>query len=72
VQQKIKEGITETDPIARKHIYYDIQKYLIEESYPHLLLYNEVQYDYWNSNVGEILSAYRSDFTFKFKNLHII
>ena len=71
IQQMIKDGIAETNPIARKQIYYDIQEYLIEESYPCILLYNEVQYDYWSSNVEELLSAYRSEFTFTFKDLYI-
>ncbi|MHA1986836.1 MAG: ABC transporter substrate-binding protein [Promethearchaeota archaeon] len=72
IQQKIKEGITEIDPVVRKQIYYEIQKYLIEESFPHLMLYNSKNYAYWNSNVGNVLSAYRTDHSFFFKDLYII
>lgn len=71
VQDMIKLGLAETNPIARKQIYYEIQKYLVEESYPFIMLYNEIQHEYWSSNVGGVFSAYRSDFTFHFKDLFI-
>lgn len=71
VQDMIKLGLAEPNPIARKQLYYDIQKYLVEESCPFIMLYNEIQYEYWSSNVEGLFSAYRSDFTFHFKDLYI-
>lgn len=71
IQDMIKLGLAETDPTTRKQIYYEIQKYLVEESCPFIMLYNEIQYEYWNTNVGGLYSAYRSDYTFHFKDLYI-
>jgi peptide/nickel transport system substrate-binding protein len=72
MQQRIRDGRTELNPTVRKQIYYDIQEYLIEVSFPHILLYNEINYVYWNSNVGNVYSVYRSDYTFHLKDLNII
>ncbi|MHA2131965.1 MAG: ABC transporter substrate-binding protein [Promethearchaeota archaeon] len=41
VDQWIRKGMQETDPTLRRQIYYNIQKRLIEELYPHILCYSE-------------------------------
>lgn len=72
IQQLLQEGLEETDPIARKQIYYDLQQYLIEGVYPYLLLSADLTFHYWNPNVQGILSAYKSEFSFLLKNLYLI
>jgi len=72
IQQLIQEGLEETNPIARKQIYYDLQQHLIEGVYPYLMLSADLTFHYWNPNVQGILSAYKSEFSFLLKNLDLI
>lgn len=51
IQQWLEEGLTETSPIVRQTIYYNIQKRLIEEAFPVLWLYSPVWYDIYRSNL---------------------
>jgi ABC-type transport system substrate-binding protein len=56
----MEQGLTETDPIARRELYYDIQKHLIEEVYPIAFSYStalafiyasDLNIKGWNTNV---------------------
>ncbi|MFX1567035.1 MAG: ABC transporter substrate-binding protein [Promethearchaeota archaeon] len=51
-QMWMTEALSETDPIARKDLYYDIQKHLIEEVYPIAFSYSTVLAAIYDSNIN--------------------
>ncbi|MFX1379622.1 MAG: ABC transporter substrate-binding protein [Promethearchaeota archaeon] len=51
VQEWMEEGLVETNLVQRAHLYYNIQKRLIEEVFPVALLYSCVWYDVYRSNL---------------------
>ena len=72
VDQLLADSLVETDPIARKDLFYELQQYLIEESCPAIMLRVDLTYVYWNTSVGNVLSAYRNPYAFPMKDLYII
>jgi len=51
VQALMDDGLSETDPVARKTIYDEIQRLLIEEYYPAMWQVSGVNYDAWQTYV---------------------
>ncbi|MHA1986952.1 MAG: ABC transporter substrate-binding protein [Promethearchaeota archaeon] len=51
VQQWMEDALAEIDPIARRRLYYDIQKRLIEEVYPYLWFISWTRTDVHVSNL---------------------
>ncbi|NHJ21000.1 MAG: ABC transporter substrate-binding protein [Candidatus Lokiarchaeota archaeon] len=51
VQALMEAGLTETDPTIRKHIYNEIQRLMVEEYLPAILLFSDNYYSAWRTNV---------------------
>jgi len=51
VQLLMDAGLTETNPVARKHIYDEIQRLMVEEYLPGMTLTSGVNYDAWQTYV---------------------
>jgi ABC-type transport system substrate-binding protein len=51
LEAKMAAGEYETDQVARKAIYDDIQKYILEELYPMMYCFTSHNYDAWNKGV---------------------
>ncbi len=63
VQEWMEDALIETDPIARKQLYYKIQKRLIEEVCPHIWLHSRIGWDVYVSNLrGWYPHPYKTSF----------
>jgi peptide/nickel transport system substrate-binding protein len=51
VQVLMDDALTETDPVVRGNMYWQIQKLMVEEYMPGMTLISGVNYDAWASNV---------------------
>ena len=51
VQTLMDAGLTETDPVAREHIYNEIQRLMVEEYLPALWMYTGRNFDAWRVGV---------------------
>ncbi len=51
VQTLMDDGLSETDPVARKRIYDEIQRLMVEVYYPALFMYTGRNYDAWRVGV---------------------
>jgi peptide/nickel transport system substrate-binding protein len=49
-QRLMDAALTETDPKARKLMYWEIQRRMVEEEYPGMPLFADINYDAWVSN----------------------
>jgi len=56
VQKLMEDGMVETDPVARKHIYDEIQRLMVERDYPGLTLITGLNYDAWKNEVKGYIS----------------
>lgn len=50
------DALTETDPATREHMYWQIQKLMVEEYMPAMTLISGVNYDAWVSNFHGFVS----------------
>jgi len=56
VQKLMEDGMVETDPVVRKHIYDEIQRLMVERDYPGLTLTTGLNYDAWKNEVKGYIS----------------
>lgn len=53
LQNLVDQGLMEIDPVVRKAIYDEIQRYLVEDSMPYAYLYVNIDYDSYTSRYTE-------------------
>ena len=55
LQDLMAAGLIETDPEARRDLYYEMQEYIVETLMPWIFLYVGLGYGAWSVNIGGIL-----------------
>ena len=66
VQQWMEQGLSETDPVAREQLYYNIQEKLIEEIYPWCWCYVGLNYDAFDASLRGLQGNAMNNMRFKF------
>jgi peptide/nickel transport system substrate-binding protein len=55
LQTWMSEGLTETDPAARRDLYYTMQEYIVEDLCPWVFLYVGLGRGYWSTELNGIM-----------------
>ena len=69
VQEWMEEAVIETDPNARRQLYYNIQKRLIEVVFPHVWLNSRTRIDIY---ISKLIGWYPHPIKDSFKNVSFV